>query len=229
MACGPNFFGSSGGDPYFSNVVLLSLLENSLADVKGHTAVPNGTQQYATTPLLFGGYSWKGPGQSSGYFFRYQDTTPTSTLGLGAGDFTIEIWVYLTGRSSTWGTHLFAGGASGTEIAPFMIVTSSGLLQCGIRGTGGVTLTAAGTVPLNTWQYIGLSRVGSTVSQSLHGTITASGTSSATCVCSGYVRFGTSYNGASTTNIPGYLDSFRITKGVARDITSVPTAAFPTS
>jgi hypothetical protein len=98
-------------------------------------------------------------------------------------------------------------------------------------------LTASGTMPLNTWRHIAAVRDGNTFRLYVNGTsvisysssMSLNNTSSETAI--GY-RIGAGSSGAGSNSWQGYVDEFRVTKGVARwsgSTITVPAAAFPTS
>ena len=97
------------------------------------------------------------------------------------------------------------------------------------RTGGSTSVTGTIAVSLNAWHHIAVSKASGTILTFLDGTIQGTLAQAVSLVCTGTVKIGRSYNSASTTNIRGYIDDLRITKGVARYTANFtpPTAAFP--
>lgn len=147
--------------------------------------------------LLFNG--------TSGYL-----KAPTQTaFAFGTGDFTVECWVRLgvvdgitrviyDGRNGTVGS---AGGIS--------ISVLSGSLTC---GTDVANVLSGGTLVVDTWYHVALTRASGTFKLWLDGAQVSS-SAAAYDLTDGNVSVG-AYNGIQFLN--GYVDDFRITKGVSR-------------
>jgi len=147
--------------------------------------------------LLFNG--------TSGYL-----KAPTQTaFAFGTGDFTVECWVRLgvvdgitrviyDGRNGAVGS---AGGIS--------ISVLSGSLTC---GTDVANVLSGGTLVVDTWYHVALTRASGTFKLWLDGAQVSS-SAAAYDLTDGNVSVG-AYNGIQFLN--GYVDDFRITKGVSR-------------
>jgi len=159
--------------------------------------------------LLFNG--------TSGYL-----KAPTQTaFAFGTGDFTVECWVRLgvvdgitrviyDGRNGTVGS---AGGIS--------ISVLSGSLTC---GTDVANVLSGGTLVVDTWYHVALTRDLGTFRLWLDGVQVATSVAVYN-LADGNMSIG-GYNGIQFVN--GYIDDFRVTKGVARYTAAFtpPTSAF---
>jgi hypothetical protein len=141
---------------------------------------------------------------------------------LGTGNFTIEFWVYLASGDTGSARGLVAKGTSTTgwlvsldssEKVVFTYTTS--------------TITSTGAITTNAWNYIAVVREGTGSNQTkiyINGSNDGTGT-----VSTDFNQTSVMYIGANRTGgdlMKGFIDDLRITKGIARTITT-PTAAFP--
>jgi hypothetical protein len=217
-------------EPYYDAVTLLLHAESLTTDSSRYGAtISNSGASLSTSIKKFG---------SSSYLFNGSseiNTTNSSNYAFGSGDFTIEAWWYYSsttynkfiGNQRSYGRTSFGNGnwglgiafPNGTNAAYFGWKTSG--------GTAGGFQTANGTVPLNAWTHIAVTRFGNTL------TIYINGVSSATASISGSIDYGSSNilsigSIGSTEFITGYVDDLRVTKGFARYATNfiVPQAPF---
>jgi len=178
---------------------------------------------------------------------------PDSNAFYLPGDFTIELWLYPTANpGSSVPPTLLLGQADFLDYEgepdgyypPVMPLLTDGYL--GIRASSGIgnfivntTATSAPQLSLNTWVYTAFTRSGNSwrcwigtsgaTTQYLIGTGTYTGTPFDTTIPLSLGRgFGLYGPYADHPNFQGYIGPVRITKGVARDVSAVPTAPFPT-
>jgi hypothetical protein len=144
-------------------------------------------------------------------------------LQLGTGDFTIEGWVYLSATGVAYGIISKGTASTGWSVN----VTSGNNLQFSYTAS---VLTGATSLATGTWYYFAVVRSGSATGNLkiyLNGTVDAT---SGGAVTDAFTQTNTLYVGADrigTSALNGYLQDIRITKGIARTITT-PTSAFPT-
>ena len=148
---------------------------------------------------------------------------PNSTeLDFGSGNWTVEFWAY----SDASGTKVYFDTLNSANTTIQMEVYSSGTNLYWVKQGGAVAITANGALSANTWQHIAVTKSGSSTRLFVNGT-----------------QVGSTYTDNETYSSPrweigrvsgqfpinGYIDDFRITKGVARYTTTFtpPTAAFP--
>jgi len=183
-----------------------------------------GNAQISTAQSKFGGSSMAFDGTGD-----YLTAPTTTNLSFGAGDFTVEAWVYLTANPAN---------ANGAYLTDFRANGSTSNFAIGFIGSGAVTkmyawvnatadITGSATVTLNTWNHVAYVRSGTTVTAYLNGTANGTMSSSYSQPSTG-VAIGSRYTGSEY--ITGYVDDLRITKGLARYTTTFtpPTAALPT-
>jgi hypothetical protein len=183
----------------------------TVADAQVSTAIQ---AKFGTTSIAFDG---------TGDYLLFPDSP---NLQLGTGDFTIEGWVYLTAANVAYG--IISKGTSTTGWS--VNITSGNKLQFSYTATA---LTGATSLASGTWYYFAVVRSGAgTGNLKLYLGTSGSTILDATsggAVTTDFNQTNSMYVGASrtgTTLLNGYLEETRITKGYARTVTTVPTAAF---
>jgi hypothetical protein len=148
-------------------------------------------------------------------------------FGLGAGDFTVEFWMYVTSTPTTEYT-IWESQTTGAFIV-HKRGSSSGLSFAPYGGTERL-IQADASIPLNTWQFIAISRVSGTTSAYVNSTRTLSVADTNNYVIAATANpYTMGARNGGTLFMPGYIDDFRITLGVGRysgATITVPTAAF---
>jgi len=151
---------------------------------------------------------------------------------------TIECWIYNTGSVTAY---VFCKGGATASYVPSYYLTLTGVDgsgQFGI-GSGGATATytfsyVAGTFPTAaspSWAYFAAVRSSTGVITTYVNGVLKSTSGAGINVVTAFDQsfaLGAASNTLGTQPFTGYLQDFRITKGVARTITASPTAAFPT-
>ena len=166
----------------------------------------------------------------SGYFDGTGDylTAPNSTaFDLSTSDFTIEGFFYPTVGSAFQSIFAYASnaGASISDYAFQLLLNSSNGINFRVVASGSssfTTISTSNTFTLNSWNYVCVTRTGTSVSVYLNGT-TTTGTIASTIRnnASSILTLGRDPDG--TYSITGYLSNLRILKGTA--VTpSIPTA-----
>jgi len=215
-------------DQYF-NLTTLLLPGNGTNGAQNNTFLDSSTNNFTitrnghTTQGTFSPFSQTG---WAGYFASSTSTvqqrlTGTLSSAVGAGNFTIEFGLYLTGYNTTAG---FVGIFLDQPTGLFLYVNDVGRMLFGQRGGSTIIAASSSTqIPLNTWTWVTLTRSGSAVTLYFNGSSVGTGTSS--------VNFSdaTIYIGGrhaiDTTNwypFQGYLSNYRISN-------TVRSAAVPTS
>lgn len=205
-------------DPYFSNVSLL-LQGNGPVDSTVVTdsstlssQVTVSSTKLSATQSKFGGTSiYTGVPYSSGTF----------TVDLGAGlltssEYTVEMWVYYSGPNGAYQKLLTQGTPHEWSISP----TGYLYFYADNYPVGSVNFTHQTQIQANTWTHVALVKTSNTVSMYVNGV------KSTTNPTESDVR--NVNTTVSTTNFPGYVDDYRITKGTARYTASFtpPTSQF---
>ena len=218
-------------DEYFSDVSLLLYgdgTNGSTAIVdsssNGHAITVNGDAQISTAQSKFGGASIKFDGNDS------VEVPSTTALSFGTGDFTIECWAYFNSLPSSMTVANFDGGGAYASIFFAHLPT----LNCYISGNGTswnvLAGNSLGTPSTGVWHHLALVREGNFYKGFLDGVLGFSvNNSSSPYGTSALARIGNA-SASLSQGIDGYIDDFRITKGVARYTANFtpPTASFST-
>jgi hypothetical protein len=208
-------------DPYFSSVELLLHFDGADAsttftDASTNSFVPTrvGSPVISTAQYKYGASSLNLT--AGGDRLTYADH---ADLKMGTGDFTIELWARLTNSAAT-GT--FFEKAYYTTGSISLIVNSSILyLDLGTN-----RLSVASGMSNNTWHHLAATRSGTTVRLFRDGTEIGSKTDSQDLNNTSLFMVG---GVSGQPSVVGWIDEFRVTKGVARYTSAFtpPTAAFP--
>ena len=215
-----------GGDPYFANVSLLLHMDGANLSTTFTDSSPNaftmttaGGAQISTAQSKFGG--------ASGLFASSGDQITHATdadFDFGTGDFSIEWfqrWTSISGNQTVYDYGYTAANG-------LLVQTGAGTGTYRVFIDTSLVLTEGSAASTGTWHYYCLTRSGTTVTLRRDGTITGSGTSSGN-ISGGTLAIGDGYTPNARFQIRGYLDEMRVTKGVVRDGSVVPTAPFPDS
>lgn len=211
---------SAPSDPYFSSVQLLLPCDGddesqSFVDVAGHTVTANGNVKLDTAAAKWG---------STGALFDgttdYLAVTDSDDFTLD-GDFTFECWVKWLSTSETK-SPVFEMN-TGISNNKLIIYKLGGNKLCMSYATTN-RITDTNTYTDTNWHYVALKRESGVVSLWLDGnsigTYTISGSMNTLDMRLGSWQVSGYY-------LDGYMDDIRLTVGVARDVSSVPIAAFP--
>jgi hypothetical protein len=209
------------GDPNFSQVSLLlhgddftdsSRLNASLTNT-GSVVINTGVKQFGTGSLSFNA-------TTNSYL-----TTPSSAnYSFGSGDFTIEFWLYITnianqprivGNSTgTWATKNWSFFVNSPSTIGFTLFDSNWAISSSV------------SIANNTWYHVAFSRKSNMGYMSVNGIVNSLALTIAVDAGTNYMNIG--WNGVSVDNkLNGYLDDFRVTKGVARYTANFLVPQFP--
>ena len=229
---------ASSSDPYFSNTELLlngngTNGSSTITDSSNnsYTVNANGNAQISTAQSKFGG--------SSMYFDGSGDNleiADSASWDFGAGDFTIDFWIYplsITNTSSKIACQWGATGSSGTW---FIELSGTNTISAYFSNTTAVSSSvyssASANISFNQWQHIAVVRKGTTLYLYKDGIVSGSSTFNFTVPNAPEpLRIGMQGYTAYRSGEPyhGYLEDFRVTKGVARyGNFTPPTAGFST-
>jgi len=213
-----------------STTPLTAITNTSLLTCKSNRFIDNSTSAFALTltgtPSVqrfnpFGtstAYSTSVIG-GSGYFDGsgdYLDTPTSSAFAFGTGDFTSELWVYLS-RSN--GTIIYEPRSSGQENNPSIAygVVTSGKFEV---ITGSVQITSSSSFAIAQWHHVAIVRSGTTLTLWVNGTSQGTSTLSTNLTNNDRIRVG-DYFTAGSYPFQGYVSNLRVVKG-----TAVYTSAF---
>jgi hypothetical protein len=200
------------GDQYYNSCSILLHLNGSNGST---TFVDNGPNNLTVTGAgaSISTVQSKFGGASAVFSGGNAITWPASNLfAYGLLPFTVEFWVYSNSVSSEF----YAQTISGENY--FYIGINNGTLYFGF-GSGGGTSISGGSISTGTWINITLVREGTGANQTklyINGTQSAVGTCNFNFSNTSYVPTLGRYSHTVYNTYNGYIDEFRITKGIAR-------------
>jgi hypothetical protein len=147
-----------------------------------------------------------------------------------SGDFTIELWAYITSLSNNpylFSTTTSGGGANrmalvATAVGQFEFYTEN-------ASAGESLTTSPGLISTNSWLHLAATRSGSTTKLFVNGSeSTSSSTYGKFTTANQRLEIGAAF-AFNSNYLNGFIDELRITKGVARYTSTFtpPTAPFP--
>lgn len=233
----PFRFGGGGGggdsDPYIANVSLLLHMDGGNGSTTfldssptPKTVTANGNAVISTAQNKYGA--------GSAYFDGSGDflSIPASSdFTFGAADFTVEGWVYTATTSGIGAIIGLANGSAANSNYAFQLVRNGSQWQFNVFSGSTAYGSAVGALSINTWYHIAMVRSGNSLYAFVDGALlqTTSITGVTLNAPSGAVAHIGQVQGYFPWN--GYIDSLRVTKGVARYTAAFtpPTEAFPNS
>lgn len=164
------------------------------ASVFGNPTISSAQSKFGGSSAFFNGSS-------------YISFPASNDFNFGTGDFTIECWVYWDGTYDNSGRIIYATGGAGSTDQFGIFTLPTGVFFAGI--------TSNTLPPVNQWCHIAATRSSGTIRLFLNGNIIASGTNSSLIGSSSVLpRIG--YRVDNFHYFSGYLDEFRLTKGISR-------------
>jgi hypothetical protein len=141
------------------------------------------------------------------------------------GDFTIELWVYLTSTPTNPWSRIVAMLGSDTASRYRFNFDNTNRLVYNLYGSGSYPILTD-AIPLNTWTHVAISRAGSNIRGFVNGVLNYTRTLSGTL---GHANGLGVWYLSGAQNAPGLIDEYRFTQGVARYTTNFtpPDKAFP--
>jgi hypothetical protein len=217
FAAGKTATPSGGGADAQFNYVTMLLHGDGTNGAQNNTFLDSSTNNFTITRngnTTQGSFSPYGSNWSN-YFNGSSDylSLGTSTnLALGAGDFTIEVWLSVTAYNASTSNIFEWRSAGGTPSnIPTLYLSASGVPIFYASVGAGALITGSSAVALNTWTHLAIVRNGSTVTMYLNGTSVGSATNSADLgTQSFYIN-----DPQGTFRHNGYFSNVRIVKGTA--------------
>lgn len=198
----------------------------------GQAFTVNGAAQLDTAEKKFGTASMLFDGATS-YLVSTQPASYWKFLSDGLEDFTVEFWLYP--RTATTGLLLDTGGWLSTNIGFSVFRFSTDSITVRVTNASGGTTYAytkgfSGIAALNTWTHYAVTYDGTNYRIFINGVLQSTEvqtTAESTGDPSSTLTIGRSAT-TSAEFFDGSIDDLRITRGVARYLTSftLPTAAF---
>jgi hypothetical protein len=180
--------------------------------IKGRkTASVFSGAKISTTQSKFGGSSLALNGTTD-----YISIPSSTDFALGTGDFTVELWVYRTTSPGT-GQILFDFRSSSINmVAPLVALNSNYTVRLYVNGAD--VITGADVVALSTWTHIAVSRTSGSTKLWVNGAQQGSTYTDTNSYVQGPVTIGAQAD--ASTQFAGYIDGFRISKGIGRYTTT---------
>lgn len=231
MMCFPASIGLVGpglgvpaNDPYWTSVSCLLHFDGAngsttFTDQKGKTFTRVGNTQISTAQYMFGGASGLFDGSGDNI-----NAPQNADFQFGTGDFTVECWI----RTSVKDCVISDLRVNPNTGIVFYTKATTGYL--GAFANVGSMVEVLGTTNVcdGNWHHVAFVRVSGTLSIYLDGVLNGSGAMANNLNQPSACYIGSS-NG-TTLSWNGYIDEFRITKGVGRYTAGfTPTGPFPNS
>jgi hypothetical protein len=226
--------GSTSGatDAAFANVTLLLNGESTTDRSSSATPITFADIASSTAQAKFGTASYRSPGSNTAAISVSAGSVSTN---LGAGAFTLEMWVRPDSVSA--GAIQCIVGAASSNSRSFYVCYRDGTAYMywypdGTNGTRQQMYFPTNGMSAQQWHHLAITRDSSgTMRTFMDGVVGATVTTNTNFVYGGTSRFELGREANYTgSGFSGYIDDVRVTKGVARYTGnfSVPTAAFAT-
>ncbi len=230
FAMGPAFANAnapSSSDPFFANVVCLMHFDGANGSttftdqIATNTwSIQAGSPTISTAQSKFGGSSANFPVNTNAAI----QTTDKTSLQMGTADFTIEGWFNPVAGSGAFGAMYEKGINTSGGLTLTVLPTAVGF-RCNTSTTFSQTITA-----ISGWAHIAWVRASGVVTIYVNGVNVFSTTVSFNNNDVSNLNFGSNNSaGSGTFSYGGFIDDFRVTKGVARYTANFtpPAAPFP--
>ena len=187
--------------------------KNNVLRTVGDAKVSTSVVKYGTGSMAFDGI---------GDYLSNNTSQGAASTTFGTADFTVEMWVYFNTDSGLQG--ICDASQLTTASGQFYFRLFSNALSFGNHTIGNICTSDQNPVA-STWYHLAVSRSGTSLKMFLNGTQVTSATNATNFIGSG-INVGAI---AGPYYLNGYIDDFRITKGVARYTSAFtpPARAFP--
>ena len=197
-----------GGDPHFDKVSLLLHMDGADGSTTftDSSAAPKELTRTGSVQIS----TLRGMSQgASAYFTGGKLTASSGEFAFGTGDFTIEFLLYRDSTQWLWGGIFAIGGIAGLSLR---IAGGSNTLNFIHSSSTQFSATNA-YVRVGAWDHVAVCRYSGTTSVYINGVLGGSGSHTQNHTSTSLEIGG---NAGQDANLVGYIDEFRITKGVAR-------------
>jgi len=191
---------------YTNGAIFDNAMMNDLETV-GNAQISTSVKKYGTGSLAFDG---------TGDCLK-PNPASTNLYAFDSGNFTIEMWFYITAFTNTYNT-LFDSRPVSTQGSYPTIAITSGRLYYYVNSAERIA-TANSTITTGQWYHLAVSRSGTSTKMFLDGTQVGSTYTDSTVYVNGTSRpviGAEGFNSPPNDSINGYIDDLRITKGYAR-------------
>ena len=167
-----------------------------------------GGAQNSTVQKKFGTASLYLDGTSD-----YIQVVSNADFAFGTGDFTVELWVYVAVTKSAT---LFDFRNATNDTALTLYIANNGGL--GLTVLNGTRINSTANVASATWTHVAISRTSGVTRMFIGGVLQTATYTDANNYAQRPLHIGSDWNG--TTELNGYIDEFRVTKGISRYTTT---------
>lgn len=191
---------------------ILAAGKNNFGQLGDGTFVTEGSARFKKSQIPVT-YSVYYDGASD--YLIYPDS---SQFGLGTGNFTIELWAYVsTVGDNNWIIDLRTAGGGSSQVKPQVAIFTGGGIGYYYGASVSIAATSASLITPNTWNHIAVVRNSGTSKIYLNGIERASAADTIDFGASATVTLGTVGDspGYTTTEFTGYMSNLRLVKGVA--------------
>jgi hypothetical protein len=201
--------------------LLLNFTNTGIVDNStNNTLVTVGTAQISTAVKKYGAGSMYFPSSDTGSLAHALSIPADSINDIGAGDFTIECWVYATSIQNYSRLINFNATWNAAGATSILFLTDRQKIGFSAYDIANPMLQANDTYQLNRWYHIAVTRSGNNFSLFIDGikqTSTYTTSSRLWATTTPYITIG---NGPDSQGgfspMTGYIDDLRITRGLAR-------------
>jgi hypothetical protein len=204
------YIGGDGGTTWFSgyisNIRVIKGLSLYTTGFNAPIAPLNPINTYLSynsgNSFLFDG--------STGYL-----TVSPASFSIGAGDFSVEAWVYITSAAGSQ-RRIWSYQASGSSTVWNLYQATGGQFAIELRTSGGVsdnTLTGSTVATTNKWYHVAATRASTTMNLFVNGILDAYVLAQTQSLGSGVAEIGGS--SANSNYFPGYISNLRVSTSTA--------------
>ena len=200
----------------------------------GFTITPNGSPTVVAFSPFNPTASWSAATYGgSGYFDGsgdYLSADISNNIVPTTGDFTIESWVCPTGTALGQNIFYFRGNTSAYAACRLAYESQQvALLISTSSSSWAINSGNVGTIPLNAWTHIAITRSGGTFTLYINGTsiYTSTAVGSGTALMTGSLNYiGIISTGSPVGGFNGYISSTRVSNTARTGLTTVPTTPY---
>lgn len=173
-----------------------------------HSMTANGNAQVDTAQSKFGGASLLLDGSGDSV-----TSTDSADWDFGTGDFTIDFWVRFNTSPSDYAPFDIGNGRLGNGV--MMSFATSTIVEHWISGSKKTNITVS-SISTGTWYHFAYVRTGSQIRLFMDGTQQGSDIADSTNITGSTEGATVGARTSSVNGIDGWLDEFRVSKGIAR-------------
>jgi hypothetical protein len=187
----------------YNNAGIVDTTSRNVMETVGDAKIVTSTRKYGTGSMYFDG--------TGDYLASFTDLTKLNCT-FRTGDFTIEAWLNFATVGTNLGIADTATNTTGGSTEQwYMFRRSTNVIGFGIHGADPIISSTTNTAA-STWYHLAVTRSGTSVRMFINGVLESSTTNSTDLVAAS-LHLGLV---ATPYTMHGYIDDFRITKGVAR-------------